>query len=139
MKKILFLLTIVGFTIASCSSDDDNSGGNNYPKTVNIKFDITTTRNSEAIVNRTLDNDTQTDNITSLPYSFSYTQQEVNLGTYLKLTYADNGVYIVTPQGSNWTDYDVELKITIGTEVVKTETIQITEGIGNVQVDYIFE
>jgi len=139
MKKTLFLIAILSLTLTSCSSDDNKSDENEYPKAVNIKFDITTTRNSDAIINRTIDNQTETENVTSLPYSFTYAQQEVNLGTYVKLTFADNGTYIITPQGSTWTDYDAELKITVGTEVVKTQTIQITEGIGNVQVDYTFE
>ena len=140
MKKLLLTLIVVAsFSITSCSSDDDNSGGNNYPQTVNIKFDITTTRNSEAIINRTLDNDTEIDQVTSLPYSFTYAQQEVNEGTYLKLTFQDNGTYAVGPSGSTWTDYDAELKISIGNNVVKTETFEITSGGGIVQIDYTFE
>jgi uncharacterized protein YpmS len=85
MKKLLLIVLVAfSFSITSCSSDDDSANGNNYPQTVNIKFDISTTRNSDAIINRTLNNNTETDEITSLPYSFTYAQQEVNQGTYLK-------------------------------------------------------
>lgn len=140
MKKlVLTFIVIASFSMLSCSSDDDNSGGSNFPKTVNIKFDITTTRNSEAIVNRTLNNDTEIDFVPSLPYSFTYAQQEVNEGTYLKLAFQDNGTYAIDETGSSWTNYTAELKISVGNNVVKTETFEITEGIGVVQIDYTFE
>jgi uncharacterized protein YxeA len=140
MKKLLLIVLVAfSFSITSCSSDDDSANGNNYPQTVNIKFDISTTRNSDAIINRTLNNNTETDEITSLPYSFTYAQQEVNQGTYLKLTFQDNGVYAATNEGSTWTDYDAELKITVGNNVVKTQTFEMTEGTGIVQIDYTFE
>ena len=142
MKKILVILLVVvsTFSMTSCSSDDDNAGGNsNYPQTVNIKFDIITTRDSEAIVNRTLNNNTETDNVQNLPYSYTYAQQQVNQGTYLKLTFKDDGSYAIGTGGSSWTDYSAELKISVGDNVVKTQTFDITEGVGIVQIDYTFE
>lgn len=135
----LILLTISNLTIISCSSDNGSSDGNNYPKIVNIKFEITTSRNSEAIVNRTLNNDTEADFVGSLPYSFTYAQQEVNENDYLKLTYQDNGIYFVDENGSNWTDYNAVLKILVDNSVVEIQTFEIIEGSGAVYIDYTFE
>ncbi|WP_179016796.1 hypothetical protein [Winogradskyella forsetii] len=107
MKKILTLLLVISsLYLTSCSSDDDNSSGNEYPKTVNIKYDITTTQYTDAVVTRTLDNDTQTENFDSFPYSYTYVQQEVNQGTYLKLTFMHN-----LAQTGGVDDYEAELKI----------------------------
>lgn len=143
IKNILLIsLVILGFLVSSCSSDDSNSDGDNgssFPQTVNIKFDIITTRNSEAIITRTLNNDTETVLVPSLPYSFNYAQQEVNQGTYLKLTFQDNGTYLAGPSGSTWTDYNAELKISVGNNVVKAETFEMTSDGGIVKIDYTFE
>lgn len=140
MKKTLLVLFVISsFSITSCSRDNDSSSSKEYPRTVNIKFEITTTRNSDAIINRTMDNETKTDDLTSLPYSFTYVQQEVNEGAYLKLVYRDNGVYVVSDTGSSWTDYDAVLSISVENEVVETKTFQMTEGLGIVQIDYTFE
>ena len=137
MKKILTLLLVISsLYLTSCSSDDDNSSGNEYPKTVNIKYDITTTQYTDAVVTRTLDNDTQTENFDSFPYSYTYVQQEVNQGTYLKLTFMHN-----LAQTGGVDDYEAELKITVGNEVVKSETFMITDNDLGVtkQIDYTFE
>ena len=137
MKKILTLLLVISsLYLTSCSSDDDNSSGNEYPKTVNIKNDITTTQYTDAVVTRTLDNDTQTENFDSFPYSHTYSQQVVNQGTYLKLTFMHN-----LAQTGGVDDYEAELKITVGNEVVKSETFMITDNDLGVtkQIDYTFE
>ncbi len=138
MKKLLLILLVAScFSITSCSSDDDNSEGNNYPQTVNIKFDITTTQYTYAVVSRTLNNDTQTEeDFDSFPYSFTYVQQEVNQGTYLKLTFMHD-----LGQDGGFDDYEAELKITVENEVVKSETFMITNDDLGVtkQIDFTFE
>lgn len=135
MKKIVLISLLMSIiSLTSCSSDDDNSGGSEYPQTVNIKFDISTTEYTEAIISRTLNNDTQTENIDNLPYSFTYAQQEVNQGTYLKLAFTDN----LTQDGGP-TSYEAELKISVGNEVVKSETFTITDVGETVLIDYTFQ
>lgn len=135
MKRtaLIFILASI-ISLTSCSSDDDNSGGNEYPKIVNIKFDITTTESTEAIISRTLNSDTQTENIDTLPYSFTYAQQEVNQGTYLKLSFTDN-----LAQDGGPTSYEAELKISVGNEVVKSETFTITDVGETVLINYTFQ
>ncbi len=137
MKKIFFLLiAFTGISLLSCSDEDPII--EEYPKTVNIKFEITTTRNTAAIIDRTFNNDTQTDEVEDLPYSFTYAQQEVNRGSYFKLNYKENGDYPSEPGSSSWTDYDATLKILVDDEVVKNETFMIQIGTGIVEVDYTF-
>ena len=141
MKKlILLVLTIICIPVMSCSSSDDSSGGSTYPQTVNIKYEVTTSRNSSAIITTTLDNDTDSNTVDNLPFSETYAQTLVNNGSYLKLTYLEDGAYAVGPNGSSWTDYTAELKISVGNNVVKSETFNITEGnSGVVLIDYTFE
>lgn len=139
MKKLLLIpILILNLILTACSSDDDS--GDTGPQTVNITLEITTSRNTEAIVTRTLNNDTQTENLNSLPYSFTYAQQEVSTGTYLKLTFLENGTYAVGPNGSSWTDYTTELRILVGNDVVESETFTVTESnAGTVrQIEYTF-
>lgn len=141
MKKILtFAILLSSIFIASCSSDDDNSNGNNYPQTLNIKYEITTTLNRESIINQTLNNNTETFITSSFPYSHTYAQQEVNQGTYLKLSYQDDDVVLIgTGSGSSWVDYEAELKIFVNNNIVKAETFTIEEATGTVEIDYTFE
>ncbi|MEH1007049.1 hypothetical protein [Winogradskyella sp. ECml5-4] len=142
MKKILLLVFVISsLTFNSCSSDDNSSNGSEYPKTVNIKFEVIASRNSEAIINRTINNDTQIDNADNLPYTFSYTQTEVNNGTYLKMTYLENGNYTATTGGgTSWTDYTAELNIYVDNLIVKTQTFNITASdFGVKEIDYTFE
>lgn len=141
MKKILtFAIILSSIIITSCSSDDDNNDGNNYPQTVNIKYEITTTMNRESIVNQTLNNNTETITVSSFPYSHTYAQQEVNQGTYLRLSYQDDDVVSIgTGSGSSWVDYEAELKIFVNNNIVKAETFSIEETTGTVEIDYTFE
>ncbi|MCB0742974.1 MAG: hypothetical protein KDC67_03655 [Ignavibacteriae bacterium] len=139
MKKLIVIpILILSLILTACSSDDDS--GDTGPQTVNITLEITTSRNTEAIVTRTLNNDIQTENLNNLPYSFTYAQQEVSTGTYLKLTFLENGSYDVGPNGSSWTDYTTELKILVGNNVVESETFTVTESsAGTVrQIEYTF-
>jgi hypothetical protein len=71
MKFLVIVSAISSFTFNSCSSNADNSNGNGYLKTVNIEFDITPILNSDAIINRALNNTSQTDNVMSLPIVLS--------------------------------------------------------------------
>lgn len=143
IKEILVLTLVVAISslsLNSCSSNDDSSSRNEYPKTVNIKFEITTSRNSQAIISTTLNNNTETENVDNLPFSKTLAQTQVNVGTYLKLTYIENGLIIVTPDGTNWTDYSAELKIYVNNVVVKTQTFSMTESDNTVkEINYTFE
>ncbi len=144
MKKIvLFAFVISSLIVASCSSDDDSNPveTSEYPQTVNIKYEVTTSRNSEAIITTTIDNDTQTETINNLPFDTSKIQVEVNNGTYLKLTYLEDGSYIATSDGqTSWTDYEAVLNIYVNNEKVKTATFNITENNSGVKtIDYTFQ
>ena len=80
LKAIACCLVLMGCLIqSSCASDDSNP---EYPKTVNIKFEVTTTRNSEAIITLTLNNQTETVVVESLPFSNTYAQTSVDAGTF---------------------------------------------------------
>lgn len=137
--RFLILVSILVVLLPSCSPDENDPNVNEYPKLENLKFDVITSRNTDAIISRTLNNDTEIDTIESLPYSYTYVEEEVNQNTYLKLVYAENGVYVAGEGISNWTDYTTELKILVGNEVVKSEMFTVEEGGGNVQIDYTFE
>lgn len=139
-KLFQIILVFALLPLVSCSSDDDSSNESNYPQTVNIKYEVTTSRNTSAIITTTLDNNTESNTADSLPFSDTYAQTEVNIGTYVKITYLENGIYAVGPNGSNWTDYEAELKIYVNNEVVKSQTIEITENnVGVEMIDYTFE
>ncbi|HPF12379.1 MAG TPA: hypothetical protein PLP62_13055 [Flavobacteriaceae bacterium] len=138
LKAIACCLVLMGCLIqSSCASDDSNP---EYPKTVNIKFEVTTTRNSEAIITLTLNNQTETVVVESLPFSNTYAQTSVDAGTFLKLTYLENGIYVSGTGGVNsWTDYSAQLTITVGSEVVKSQSFEVTENTGILQIDYTFQ
>lgn len=138
MKKFILIICVsVSMLFTSCSSDDSSDGNNT--QTTNIKYEITTSRNSSAIITVTLNNETQTEEVDNLPYSITYAQTEVSNGTYVKLTYLENGDYVVTPQGSSWTDYTAELKIYSGENVIKSEVFTITENNSGIKtIDYTF-
>lgn len=73
MKKLILLtFAIVSLTMTSCSSNDDS--GNNDSQTENVKFEVTTSRNTSAIIASTIKNDTQTDDVDNLPFSITYAQ-----------------------------------------------------------------
>ena len=138
---IAFFVTLT-ISIISCSSDDENPV-NEYPKTVNIKFEITTSNNPEATVTTTINNDSNSEEISGFPYSQAFTQQEINIGSYLKLTLEDMSdcPVISDPQnpGTNNCDYTAELSILIDEEVIKTESFELTTGVGTVLIDYTVE
>ncbi len=122
-------------SLISCSKSDSE-----YPKTVNIKYEITTTRNTEATITRTVNNDIQTEIVESLPYSFTYAQEKVEKGTYLKLTFLESGQYEAGQNGSSWTDYEATLNILVDEELVKSETFPVIEFESKVElVEYTFE
>ena len=135
MKKIVFiLLALPLFALNSCKSDD---ASNAYPKTVNIKYEVITTNGNVGYINRTINNAT-VEEFPVFPYSFTYAQEVVELGTYLKLTYTgDNGV-VVEPNPMPTPSYEVELKISVDNEVVASETATVTPNTGQVILDYTF-
>lgn len=133
MKKLI-TLTFAILTLTSCSSDDDS--GNSGSQTVNIKFEVITSRNTDAIITTTINNDTQTDEVEDLPFNRTVAQQEVESGDYLKLTYLENGTYAPIPP--NWTDYTATLTIYINNNVVKTQDFEIVSNTGIVQIEYTF-
>lgn len=140
MKK-LFLIPalILSIVLTSCSSDDDS--GDSGSQTANIKVEIITSRNTSAIVTRTLNNDTQTNDIENLPYSFTYAQQNVSTGTFVKLTFLEDGDYSSSTGGGNsWTDYTAELKISVDNNTVSTQNFSVNQSnSGEIkQIDYTF-
>jgi len=136
MKKlVLFVFFLSTLCFISCSKNDSE-----YPKSVNIKYEITTTRNTTAMISRTVNNETIDETIENLPYSFTYAQESVDEGTYLKLTFLEYGDYEVGQNGSTWTDYEATLSILVDEEVVKTQTFPMIEFESKLeQIDYTFE
>ncbi len=136
MKKYLFLLlTLPLFALNACKTEDPTSV---YPKTVNIKYEITTTKNKVGYVERTFNNETVED-FPKFPYSFTYARQEVELGTYLKLTFDGDNTVVVEPNPNPGATYDVELKISVDDEIVatKSKTVSISDDL--IILDYTFQ
>ena len=129
MKKILFLMLLMCSITYSCLPDDSDSGAEPAGPTIsNIKFEVTTTRNSEAIITTTINNDTETDEVENLPFSRTYAQVELESGIYFKLTFLENGTYSASSGGeTSWTDYTAVLTISIDNVVVRTEIFNINE------------
>lgn len=135
LLSILLACSILFFS--ACSSDDDK-----YPKTVNIKFEVTTSNNPEAEIKTTINNDSEFEEIESFPYSRAYTQQEVNIGTYLKLTLNDMSdcATVGDPTDPNPIncDFTADLSILVDNEIVKTESFELTSDVGLVFIEYTF-
>ncbi|MCD2260485.1 hypothetical protein [Psychroserpens luteolus] len=128
MKKILLLVVLMCSINYSCLPDDSDSGADpDGPVISNIRFEVTTTRNTAAIITTTINNDTQTDEVENLPFSLTYAQVEIESGTYFQLTFLENGVYNVTPEGSSWTDYTAVLNIYIDEVLVRTDIFNVNE------------
>ena len=137
MKKFLLLAILVLSVTYSCLPDDSDSGADDGPITANIRFEVVTTRNSEAIIKTTIDNETDTEEAENLPFNKTYAQTEVEAGTYLKLSFVENGTYVVTNEGSSFTDYTAILNIYLNNVLAATESYDITEGdTGVKQVDF---
>ncbi|MEH6536439.1 MAG: hypothetical protein V7719_08615 [Psychroserpens sp.] len=137
MKKLLLLAILVLSVTYSCTPDDSDSGAIDGPITANIRFEVVATRSSEAIITTTIDDETETEEVESLPFNKTFSQTEVELGTFLQLTYLENGTYNVTPDGSSWTDYTVILTIYINNTAASIGTFVITEGDSEVkQIDF---
>ncbi|WP_298903655.1 hypothetical protein [uncultured Psychroserpens sp.] len=129
MKKILLLMLFVCSITYSCLPDDSDSGAEpDGPTISNIKFEVTTTRNTEGIITTTINNDTETEEVENLPYSRTYAQVELESGIYFKLTFLENGTYSASSGGgTSWTDYTAVLTISIDNVVVRTEIFNINE------------
>jgi len=136
MKKLIpFFLTILCITLYSCSFDEEPT-----TRTVNIKFDVSTSRNTEAMIDRTIDDDIQSESVENMPYSFTKTQQVIDVGTFLKLAYLESGEYLATSSGeTTWTDYSLTLSILIDDEIVETETFEINQSSGVKAIEYIVQ
>lgn len=131
MKKLI-ALTIAIFSLISCSSNSDSGDDT---QTVNIKYEVITSRNAVAIITRTINNGNQTEEVDTMPYSFTYAQQEVSTGDYLKLTYTDNSTFA---PGETWTNYTATLNIYVNNTIVKTQSFTITGSSSLVQIEYTF-
>ncbi len=137
LLSFLFTASILLFT--ACKSDDE------YPKTVNIKFEISTSNNPEAEITTTINNNSEIEEIESFPYSRAYTQQEVTAGTYLKLTLDDRSdcatIEDPTDPNPNPTncDFRADLSILIDNEVVKTGSFELNSDVNLVLIDYTFD
>lgn len=136
MKKFLLLAILALSVTYSCIPDDSDSGADDGPITANIRFEVVATRNTEAIIETTIDDVTDTEEADSLPFNLTYPQTEVEAGTYLQLTYLENGTYNVTPDGSSWTDYSVILTIYLNNIAAASETFDVVEGDGVKQIDF---
>jgi len=129
--KTNYYLTIglILLTFFSCKSDDD-SNQSEYPKTVNIKFEVVSDASLGGDFTTVIDNDSQ-DHFSGFPFSFSSTQQEVNIGTYLKLIYSQN----ISP----FDEHNAELRILVNNELVVSETFFITEDNNSGFIEYTFQ
>ena len=136
MKKnfLLFSLLFSGAVLLCCAcTSDDNLA--EYPKTVNVKFEMTIVGGADAIITTTINNAAETEDIDGFPYSRTYTQQTVEKGTYLKMEAEDN-----TPCASGVNcDYTAELSISVDNEVVKTEMFSMDGSIQVAIIDYTFQ
>ncbi len=129
--SVLFAFCIV-ISAFSCSSDDEM--GSEYPKVVNVKFEVTTSSNVFGNVTTTINNESESDVTSSFPYSKAVTQLEVEQGTYLKLTFEDESL---CPNGNNC-DFDTELSILVDDVIVQSDMFRIMQGQSVVRIDYTF-
>lgn len=131
----IFTVLLLCLTLLSCNSDDDscncNDDENNteYPKIVNIKYEVlANTGNLLQVINTTLNNDNQ-EHIAVMPFIFSYTQQEVNVGTYVKLAFLTQ----------TFDEDSLELRILVDNEVVASQVFNITTQNQAGFIEYTFQ
>ncbi|WP_299336002.1 hypothetical protein [uncultured Psychroserpens sp.] len=130
MKKLLLLAVLVSCISYSCIPDDSDSGADpEGPITANIRFEVVTSRSTDAIITTTIDETTETENVdeSGLPYSKTIADVELESGTFIRLAFLEDGSYVVTPEGSSWTDYNVILSIFADNVLARTETFLVTE------------
>ena len=140
MKKLLLILLTISFV--SCSSDDNNNsqqGPSRYPKTVDIRFEVTPAVTNQSIATITIGGEQIIDELqeTELPFSFTSLQETVNLGTGVTLKFTDDTAVSPSPT-EPWQDYDAVLKIFVDNEEVVNETIGVTQLEPSVTVTYTF-
>ncbi len=108
----VLLLAFSAIFLISCRSDnnDDNSGGNNYPKQVSVTYKVTSTTTSSASIVQYKNETGGNTDITnpSLPYSKTISRT-VNQGDVLTLAYGTH------------TNQTVKLEILVNNVVVKSE------------------
>jgi len=132
MKLNNFLVMgLILFTFFSCKSDDDSTSQSEYPKTVNIKFEVLSETNAGVLtITTTIDNDSQ-EHLGSFPFSFAATQQEATIGTYIKLTYYNGNGPLE--------EHEAELRIYVNDEIVSSETFSVSESNNLVFIEYTFQ
>ncbi len=139
MKKLLLILLTI--SLVSCSSDDNNQeqGPSRYPKTVDIRFQVTPAIANESIATITIGDEQIIDELqeVDLPFNFTSLQKTVNLGTGLTLKFTDDTAVSTMPTDP-WQDYDAVLKIFVDNEEVVNETIEVTQQEPSVSVTYTF-
>lgn len=140
MKKIFFLLLVAAISLQSCKSDDDEQlQENQYPKTVNIKYELTSTVATAGYIHEFINNENFNTNSyydgVNLVYSHTVAQKVVNKGTYLKLRYRDS--FGGDGQGEA-PNYQITLKMYVNEKVVKEKTYTITSYGTEIFIDYTF-
>jgi hypothetical protein len=131
MKKLMLIYFVVSsLSIISCSSNDDSSNGNEYPKTVNIKFEVIANTGGNLQEVETSINNEKIDHLVTLPFTYTYTQQEVNAGTYLKVQFQT----LSFTNGEN-----IELRILVDNQTVENNIITITQENQVGFIEYTFE
>ena len=139
MKKLLLILLTI--SLVSCSSDDNNTerAPSRYPKTVDIRFEVTPAVENESIATITIGGEQIIDELleTELPFNFTSLQETVNLGTGVTLKFTDDTAVSTMPTDP-WVDYDAVLKIFVDNEEVVNETMEVTQEDPSVSVTYTF-
>lgn len=131
MKKIfsIFILVIA----LSCSSDDDGgtTGGNGFPKTTTINFEVTSTENRDASITSTINDIDIMELSSTSPYIKPYENIVVSLQTEFKLKYSD-----LSP--TPFVAYQTTLIIKDINTIVKTQTFNVTAQGQEFEIQYMF-
>lgn len=112
-----FLAVVCTLFMVSCSSDDDNSGENGYPKEVAVTYKVTSAAaGTLTLVQYKNETGGSTDVANAaLPYTKTF-NRTVNKGDILGVAYG------------NSTSQTVKLEILVDNEVVKTQEFTSTSG-----------
>ena len=133
--KYLVILSMVFSSLLTISCKKEVP---EYPKEVNIEYQVHTTRNTSAVITHIIDNISIVDSVTSLPFNLISSQVEVEKNTIISLNFVEIGVYSYEPSDSSWADYITDLSIRVNGDIVKSKSFNIIEGSGSVSIDYTF-